>query len=174
MAPVVFLGPLVVVTPFVLWMLSVEHNASNAANTLGFVQGPDYGWDGWYVGRWREHDAAFAATYQFSAGAAPEVARTRRRPTLDVALRVDGPPIGGKLTWDEQHFSGTGTLPGGWAARATRFAQTHGGLTVADGGLGPWPFDDGVVLSHAWPSAVATDAEVEQRLAALREVVYGP
>ena len=43
MAPVVFLGPLVVVTPFVLWMLSVEHNASNAANTLGFVQGPDYG-----------------------------------------------------------------------------------------------------------------------------------
>lgn len=166
-APFVLLAPLLVVVPLVVWMMSASHSVADAASELSLRPGPSYGWDGWYVGEWRGVPVALAATYAFGAGAAPEVQRARRRPMIDVAIRIDAASVGGAVDWDGKAWVGTGTLPAHVADGATRFARDHGSLTIGDAGAGPWPFEAGVVCHARFPGDVPSPKEVEAMFDAL-------
>lgn len=170
LAPVFFGAPIAAIVAGSLWVMSAEYSATEAATALGLHQGPRYGFDGWYVGRWRGRDVALAAVFH---GGGQARIRQKNIPYVEVAMVGDGPRLGGTAVWANGRFEGV-ELPDDLERRATAFAEAHGTLLLADGGTAPWPFEHGLVVVNSYQAAGPEAEDVEARLQALVEVLSGP
>jgi hypothetical protein len=77
-----FCLPFVIIVGGALWFMQASHSIAPVADAMGFVHGPDYGFDGWYVGERSGYTVALAATYRRDG---PKVIRRQAREYVEAS-----------------------------------------------------------------------------------------
>jgi len=167
LAPVVFLGPAAIAIAIAYGTMSWSHGVEEAARELGFVKGPSYGWDGWWVGSHDGADAAVAATYVMNSGGTRASPGNRRQPMVEVAVGVGG-SMPGVVAYSGTDWEGRVEAPTAVKEAMEAFAASHGWVEVRPAAP-PYPFDHGVVWVHRWRADTPEAAEIEERLDALEQ-----